>query len=69
MNVDDPGSHALLRRDGVALAARIADETIALLKDTAGTLPLDPARPTVLVSMGTANTDATGDWVVPEVPQ
>ena len=27
-----------------AIAARIADQTIALLKDTAGTLPLDPAR-------------------------
>jgi beta-N-acetylhexosaminidase len=27
-----------------AIAARIADETIALLKDTAGTLPLDPTR-------------------------
>ncbi len=26
------------------IAARIADQTIALLKDTAGTLPLDPAR-------------------------
>jgi beta-N-acetylhexosaminidase len=26
------------------IAARIADRTIALLKDTAGTLPLDPAR-------------------------
>ena len=27
-----------------AIAARIADQTIALLKDTAGTLPLDPTR-------------------------
>jgi beta-N-acetylhexosaminidase len=27
-----------------AIAARIADQTIALLKDTAGTLPLDPVR-------------------------
>ena len=26
------------------IAARIADQTIALLKDTAGTLPLDPVR-------------------------
>jgi beta-N-acetylhexosaminidase len=26
------------------IAARIADQTIALLKDTVGTLPLDPAR-------------------------
>jgi beta-N-acetylhexosaminidase len=26
------------------IAARIADRTIALLKDTAGTLPLDPSR-------------------------
>ena len=26
------------------IAARIADQTITLLKDTAGTLPLDPAR-------------------------
>ena len=26
------------------IAARIADRTIALLKDTAGTLPLDPVR-------------------------
>ena len=27
-----------------AIAARVADQTIALLKDTAGTLPLDPSR-------------------------
>ena len=26
------------------IAAKIADRTIALLKDTAGTLPLDPER-------------------------
>ena len=30
--------------DHHAIAARIADQTIALLKDTAGTLPLDPTR-------------------------
>ena len=50
------------------IAAKIADQTIALLKDTAGTLPLDPARHRRLrlYCLGSAP-DFTG--IVPEFQQ
>jgi beta-N-acetylhexosaminidase len=50
------------------IAARIADQTIALLKDTAGTLPLDPVRHRRLrlYCLGSAP-DFTG--IVPEFQQ